>query len=142
MVSPFVRSFLSHLGLVRKCPMSSKVEKVRVLIADDVRHVREQLRTLLELDDRLEVVAEAADGLAALRLIEESQPHVVLMDARMPGMDGLVATRIIKTKRPQLKVVMLTMYPTDRIDALAAGVDAFLLKGSPFKHLVQALIDP
>jgi DNA-binding NarL/FixJ family response regulator len=64
---------------------------------------------------------------------------VVLMDARMPVMDGVDATRLIKERWPQIRVILLTMYPTYREDALDAGADAFLVKGCPPEQLLAAI---
>jgi DNA-binding NarL/FixJ family response regulator len=86
------------------------------------------------------VVAEAADGREAVRMVEQFRPDVVLMDARMPAMDGLEATRLIKDKWPEVKLVMLTVYRAFRTEALAAGVDAFLVKGCPPEHLLEAIL--
>ena len=89
----------------------------------------------------IEIVGEAADGREAVRLVEECRPDVVLMDARMPRMDGLEATRLIKDRWPELKVIVLTMYASYRADALAAGADAFLVKGCPAEELLEAVLD-
>ena len=112
---------------------------MRVLIADDRSRSRDGLRALLATWPEVEVVGEAADGQEAVRLVEECRPNVVLMDARMPGMDGLEATRLIKDGWPEVKVVVLTMYATHRAGALAAGADTFLLKGCPAEELLEAI---
>ena len=128
-----------------------------MLIADDVPRSRAGLRALLstaqlgpawigEQDETVEacptveVVGEAADGQETVRLVEERQPDVVLMDARMPVMDGLEATRTIKDRWPEIKVVVLTMYCAFRADALAAGADAFLVKGCSPEELLAAIM--
>jgi CheY-like chemotaxis protein len=67
---------------------------------------------------------------------------VVLMDARMPVMDGLQATRLIKDQWPHVRVVVLTVYAARRAEALAAGADAFLVKGCPAEELLQAILSP
>lgn len=116
-----------------------EVSRIRVLIADDVPRTRAGLRALLAIDPEIEVVGEAADGQAAVRLAEEHQPDVVLMDVRMPGMGGLEATRIIKARWPAVKVIVLTIYAAYRDDALAAGADAFVRKGNSSEHLLAVL---
>jgi len=116
------------------------MEKARILIVDDQASVREGLRTVLELEE-LEIVGEAAEGREAVQLVEESRPDVVLMDARMPVMDGLEATRLIKDRWPEVKVIVLTMYRPYQADALAAGADAFLVKGCAAEELLEAILD-
>ena len=112
---------------------------VRVVIVDDVPHVREELRRTMELRQGLEVVGEASNGHEALRVVEEGRPDVVLMDARMGGMDGLEATRRVKKEWPEVRVVVLTVHGEYRADALAAGADAFLAKGCPVQELMEAV---
>jgi DNA-binding NarL/FixJ family response regulator len=116
-------------------------QRIRLLIADDAPRSRHGLRALLATWPEVEVIGEVADGREAVRLLGESQPDVVLMDARMPVMDGLEATRLIKNRWPKVKVVVLTMYPAFRAEALAAGADAFLVKGCPAEELLEAILD-
>jgi len=105
-------------------------EKIAVLIADDHAIVRDGLRLILETEDDLEVVAEAADGAEAVRLALELRPDVVLMDLRMPGMDGLAAIQRLKETAPELAVVILTTYNEDdlMLRGLKAGARGYLLK--------------
>jgi DNA-binding NarL/FixJ family response regulator len=117
-----------------------KERSVRILIADDQRPTRQGLKALLALWPRVEVVDEAADGQECVALVAESHPDVVLMDMRMPVMDGLEATRRIKSQWPEIKVIGLSMYPTYRAQAHAAGADAFLLKGCAAEELQAAIV--
>jgi YesN/AraC family two-component response regulator len=115
------------------------VPPVRVLIVDDRLRSREGLRALLATSPEIEVVGEAANGQEALRLVEEHQPDVVLMDIRMPGMNGLEATRHIKSSRPKVQVIALTLYTTYRSSALTAGAAAFLVKGIAPGKLLETI---
>ena len=114
--------------------------RIRVLIADDQKPTRLGLSALLTLCPEMELVGEAADGLEAVQLAVERRPDVVLMDMQMPVMNGLEATRRIKIQRSEIKVIALTMYNRYRAQALAAGVDTFLLKGCPTETLVDAIL--
>ena len=116
-------------------------QRIRVLIADDRPRSRDGLKALLVTQPEVEIVDEAADGREAVQLVEECRPDVVLMDARMPVMDGLEATRLIKEKWPKVKVIVLTMYALHQADALAAGADAFLIKGCAAQELLEAILD-
>ena len=115
--------------------------RIRVLIADDRPHSRDGLKALLVTQAEIEIVGEAADGREAVQFVEECQPDVVLMDAKMPVMDGLEATRNIKNQWPEVKVIVLTMYQSYQADALAAGADAFLVKGCGTDELLEAILD-
>lgn len=115
----------------------------RILIVDDNAEVRRELRTLLPLAGDLEVVGEAADGLEAVRLAEALRPHVILLDLQMPVLDGYGAARRIKDCWPACRVVALTVHDDEaaRRKASQAGVDLFLVKGSPLSVLVDAIAD-
>lgn len=112
---------------------------VRVVIVDDVAHVREELRRTMRLGKGLEVVGEAGNGREALCLVNESRPDVMLIDARMGVMDGLEATRRVKKEWPDVWVVVLTIHSEYQSDALAAGADVFLAKGCPVQELLDAV---
>ena len=112
---------------------------VRVVIADDAVHVRQELRRAVELHPGFQVVGEASDGREALRVLQKERPDAVVMDLKMPGMDGLEATRRIKALWPEVKVVVLTANGGCRSDALAAGADEFLTKGCPIVELMDAI---
>lgn len=86
-------------------------------------------------------VREAADGYEAVRLSGEFQPHVILMDARMPRMSGLEAVRHIKAKSHKIKIIVLSMYPDLLAEALEAGADAFVSKSDPPEKLRNALAE-
>ncbi|MPZ74889.1 MAG: response regulator [Nitriliruptorales bacterium] len=116
---------------------------ISVLLADDQDLVRIGLRTLIESDDDLTCVGEAANGLDAVKIAVETRPDVILMDIRMPGLDGLEATRRI-TSHPDLhatKVIVLTTFEIDEyvFDALRHGASAFLLKDTSPAELLQAI---
>lgn len=114
---------------------------IRVLIADDHMVVREGLRTMLEIQPDLEVVAEARNGREAVQLAEELAPDVVLMDLRMPEMDGLSAIKALHGSRPEIAVVILTTYDDDAyiVQGLRAGARGYLLKDCSREELLNAV---
>ena len=114
-------------------------QKITVLVVDDQKSIREGTKALLAFARGIDASREACNGQEAVQLVAEEQPDVVLMDVRMPVMDGLEATRHIKENWPQVKVVVLTMYPSHRQDALAAGADHFLLKGGMGESLADTI---
>jgi DNA-binding NarL/FixJ family response regulator len=116
---------------------------LRVLVVDDQRLVRTGLTMILDSEDDVEVVGEAADGEAAVALARTTRPDVVLMDIRMPGTDGIEATRRLAgaTAVDPVKVLILTTFDADELvyAALRAGASGFLLKDTPAPELVHAV---
>jgi DNA-binding NarL/FixJ family response regulator len=114
---------------------------LRVLLADDHGIVRRGLRSLIESEPDLKVVAEAGDGFEALKLCEEHQPDAVILDVAMPRLNGIeVAERVQKLSRPP-SVLILSMHADETyiIRALAAGARAYLLKDATDEDLIPAL---
>jgi CheY-like chemotaxis protein len=116
------------------------LQTLRILIVDDQQHTRRSLKALLATRFRLVDTCEAANGREAVRCAEECKPDLVLMDARMPEMDGIEATRLIKAQLAHIPVIILSMYMEYRDAALAAGANAFLLKGEPVEQLLAVLM--
>jgi DNA-binding NarL/FixJ family response regulator len=114
----------------------------RVLIVDDRRAVRQGLQALLALWPDVACVGEAADGQEGVKRVAEQRPDAVVMDIRMRGMDGLEATRRIKSQWPEVRVIVLTLRAEYEEEALAAGADAFLVKGGPPEALREAICKP
>jgi DNA-binding NarL/FixJ family response regulator len=115
--------------------------RIRVLVADDQRVVRDGLEMLLGLMSGVQVVGSASDGDEALALTGRVVPDVVLMDLRMPGCDGVEATRRLAQRHPDVRVVVLTTYADDRsvLDALRAGARGFLTKDAGADDIERAL---
>ena len=114
---------------------------MRVLLADDHSIVRRGLRSLIESQPDITVVAEASDGLEALKLCEEHQPDAIILDVAMPKMNGIeVAERVQKLTRSP-SVLILSMHADESyiIRALAAGARAYLLKDATDEDLIPAL---
>lgn len=114
-------------------------QPLRVLIVDDSPRTRAGLHALLETQPGIELVGEATNGQDAIRLVEELQPAVVLMDLEMPQMDGVEATRVIKQRWPAVSVIVVTSSARKRSAAVAVGADDFLIKGDAPSRLLAAL---
>lgn len=120
--------------------------KIKVLLVDDHTVVREGLRTMLIGEADIDVVGEASTGEEALQKVTELEPHVVLMDIRMPGMSGTEAARRVKSLRPTTAVIMVTMYDSEMyvIEAIRAGAAGYLTKDASREllcHTIRAVMD-
>jgi DNA-binding NarL/FixJ family response regulator len=116
-------------------------DKISVLLVDDHSLVRRGFRRILEDEPDIDVTGEAADGAEAVRLAQELQPNVVVMDCAMPNMNGLQATRKILEQRPQTLVLMLSMHPEETLvrQALDAGARGYVLKNAVDLELGAAI---
>ena len=118
---------------------------ISIVVADDQPLVRSGIVMLLRAEPGLEVLAEASDGQEAVVLARGRHPDLVLMDARMPGMDGITATRLLTAENPDpdraTKVLILTTFNDDEViyGALRAGANGFLLKHAAPKDLITAV---
>lgn len=112
-----------------------------VVIAEDHTILREGLRALISADARYRIVAEANDGLEALRCAREHQPDIVLMDLSMPAMNGIDAIRAIRKRQLPTRMIVLTIHrePEYVLEALRSGVSGYLLKDSSHQELMLAL---
>ncbi|MGB2798531.1 MAG: response regulator transcription factor [Dehalococcoidia bacterium] len=117
------------------------MDKISVLIADDHPVVRQGLHSFLQLQDDLEIVGEAADGLEAVEKVAELLPDVVLMDLVMPKVDGIAAIRRITALSPSTRVLVLTSFSDDDkvFSAIKAGALGYLMKDSSPADLAEAI---
>ncbi|ARU60191.1 DNA-binding response regulator [Tumebacillus avium] len=115
---------------------------IRVIVVDDQKLMRDGLKTILGLEDNIEVVGTAADGAQALEVAQATRPDLVLMDIRMPGVDGVQGARLIREQLPETKVLMLTTFNDSELilDALEEGASGYLLKDMPTEVIVQAIM--
>jgi two-component system, NarL family, response regulator LiaR len=115
--------------------------KIRVLIVEDDPMMQLGLEQCLSADLRLEIVGQAEDGYAGVKIALALKPDVVVMDIGLPGIDGIAATQQIKAALPQIRVVMLTSHTraTEVIAALSSGADAYCIKGASVDRLLAAI---
>ncbi|MFP5352857.1 MAG: response regulator transcription factor [Actinomycetota bacterium] len=116
-------------------------ESLKVMLVDDHEVVRQGLRSLLEAEGDIEVVAEAENGVSAVSLASAHHPDVVVMDVRMPGGSGVEACRAIRDERPEAQVIMLTSFSDDEalFNSIMAGAAGFVLKQIRGRDLIDAI---
>jgi DNA-binding NarL/FixJ family response regulator len=117
--------------------------KLRLLLADDHKLFRDGLRSMLEGQKSIEIVAEASDGQSAVKLAGELLPDVILMDVSMQDLNGIEACRKIVADHPSIKIIMLSMHSDRRYitEALRSGARGYLLKDSTFEEVIAAIRD-
>ncbi len=116
-------------------------DRLRILLADDHPMFCEGLVSILQSEETFEVIGQASNGIEVVRMAEELQPDVILMDVNMPGKNGIEATRDIILTSPHIGVLILTMFKDDSsvFSAMRAGARGYLLKGAQKKEIVRAI---
>lgn len=114
---------------------------LRVIIADDQDLIRESLKIVLDINEDIQVVGLACNGVELLQILENQPADVILMDVRMPQMDGVQATKAVKKKYPDSKIIILTTFADDEyvFNALKYGASGYLLKGISVPDLTEAI---
>ncbi|ASS74239.1 DNA-binding response regulator [Tumebacillus algifaecis] len=114
---------------------------VRIVLCDDHTILRDGLRNLLNSEDDMEVVGEAADGKQAIELVNSLHPDVVIMDINMPELGGVEAVELLTAEHPQLRILILTMFNQDEylFRTIQAGACGYLLKDSPITEVIEAI---
>lgn len=117
------------------------MEPIKVLVVDDHRLVRQGMTQILNTEDDITVVGEAADGDEACTKVRLLKPDVILMDVSMPGMNGVEATRIIRNRYPETNIIILTMHRREDLvlKALKLGAKGYFLKETDSQELVDAI---
>jgi len=118
---------------------SGKVHSI--ILAEDHVVLRQGLRSLLDKTPGFDVVAEASDGMEAIRLVQETIPALLIIDLTMPRLNGMNAIREIKRIHPDIKIIVLTVHAAEEyvFESLKAGADGYVLKGADFSELVIAI---
>ena len=115
---------------------------IRVVLVDDTEEIRRLLRTTLEIDGRFDVIDEAADGVAAVRIAGEKQPDAVILDLAMPVMDGLQAIPAIRKEAPATKILVLSGFDAAQMsrEAMSRGAHGYVEKGGDLNDLATMLV--
>lgn len=117
------------------------MNKIRIVLADDHMILRKGLRSLLEAEKHVEIVGEGENGNDVVRLADELDPDIIVMDISMPKMNGVEATKRVKTRHPNIKVIILSRHREEEFifQALNAGADGYLIKESAPSELISAI---
>lgn len=114
---------------------------IRVMIADDQVIVREGLKKILSLDNKIEVVSEASNGYEVLENLSRHIVDIILMDVRMPKMDGIKCSNLVKKDYPNIKIIILTTFNEDDyiFDGIDSGISGYLLKDSEIDYIIKSI---
>jgi DNA-binding NarL/FixJ family response regulator len=114
---------------------------ISVLVVDDHRHVRENLRNALRLEGGIRVIGQAGDGLEAIVKTKKLRPNVILMDVKMPKIDGIEAARQIKAEYPETQIIIFSLYTQTSLvsKAMEMGVSRYLAKDQPIEEIARAI---
>ncbi len=123
------------------CRQGKKLMPIKILIADDQRLFRQGLKSLLEQEDDLLVIGEAADGQDAFTLAQKLTPDIILMDVEMPKLDGISATQMILERNQNIRILMLSVHNEDErvISALRAGAAGYILKDADHSEFIRII---
>jgi DNA-binding NarL/FixJ family response regulator len=115
--------------------------KYRIVVAEDHKILREGLKALVKSNEDFEIVAEAGDGLEAIRAVEKHQPDLLLLDLSMPRMSGISAIKDIKSRFPDTKILALTIHETEDyiLESFHSGLDGYCLKDANYSELLMAI---
>ncbi|WP_339875914.1 response regulator transcription factor [uncultured Algoriphagus sp.] len=114
---------------------------IKIVLADDHELVRDGIKSLLESEQEFQVIDEASDGIEALKVIVEQHPDLLIVDIRMPKMNGLEVVKEMTKSFPKIKKLVLSMHDSEEyvVEAIQAGADGYLLKGSSKSEFLKAL---
>ena len=117
------------------------MKQIKIILADDHQIVRDGIKALLEKEDYIKIIDEAADGKELLEKIKQHKPDIVLMDISMPEISGIEATKILSTQEPDIKVLILSMFLNEDfiLDAIKAGAKGYLPKNTTKVELIEAI---
>ncbi|MBC5838691.1 response regulator [Flavobacterium muglaense] len=117
------------------------MHSIKVVLADDHVFVRDGIKSLLENEKNIAVVAEATDGLEAMEIVASTKPDLLILDIRMPNMTGIEVVEKLRSQNNNVKIVMLSMHESEEyvLKSIKAGADGYLLKGSSKEEFLKAL---
>lgn len=114
---------------------------INVVLVDDQQIVREGIKIILSLDNEISILKEAENGKQLLKILQEIQPDIILMDIRMPFMNGVEATKIVKEKYNNIKVIILTTFNEDEyvLQGIRNGADGYILKDARSHDIIKSI---
>ncbi|GBG56399.1 response regulator transcription factor [bacterium BFN5] len=118
------------------------MNKIRIIIADDHAVLRSGLKALLSYTPQFDVIGEAGDGLTAIKMVEENNPDILILDLSMPGMNGVECIKEIRSRGLSCRILVLTMYDDEEYikEVMRSGADGYVLKKSADTELIEGII--